>query len=359
MSMRQLLRRLKRLRPNKEKYIRRLRGYIRQPQLWAFFSGSAVPCSFSASRKSQLSRPESIQVSGSGNRVLVSNSSGQSITIYDIDWRNKAKPKLQLIDYFADKKLLHYAHGATFACSDKLYLALGEFSNTLSAISANMPKNTSDISVYWSLKGVANGLDSPADIAIHPSQRYLVIANRMASGLCFFRISSDLPSKPPQLVVSLPVLELNKKNIAAPHGVAFSADGRYLFVTHKRYDMTKSNVVDTGNSAITVYGADMEAFEKGHWAPLAAKDCGNDALHHIACHPADSIIALTNSQGPVTILSWDAKSYEFRQIGKINIFRQGEGAKGICFTQNGSHLAVTSEFDEVLFFNLHRHIRFR
>jgi 6-phosphogluconolactonase (cycloisomerase 2 family) len=347
---------LRRFMPNKKwKYVRLLRGYIRHPQLWALLSRSAVPCSFSASKKSQLRRPESIQISRSGKRALVSNSSGQSITVYDIDWRNQAKPKLRLIDYFADKKLLHYAHGATFACSDQLYLVLGEFSNTLSAISANIPRTTPESSVLWSLKGVANGLDSPADIAIHPSQRYLVIANRLASGLCFLSIDADLLSAPPQLASSLTVKELNQMGIAAPHGVAFSSDGRYLFATHKRFVMMKSNVVDTGNSAITAYRADMETYEKGHWTPLATKDYGSDSLHHIACHPTDNIIAFTNSTGPVTIMSWDAESHEFRDIGKINVFRQGEGVKGICFTQNGSHLAVTSEFDEVLFFSLQSH----
>lgn len=336
----------------KEKNIRRLRSLVRQPQLWARLFNATVPCSFSASRGSRLNRPETIRISASGKRAIVSNSHSRSITVYSIDRENSAKLRLQLIDYFSDDHLLHYAHGATFACSDKLYLAVGEYSNTLSAVSSEKGKPQISNRVVWSLKGLSNGLDNPSDIAIHPSQRYLVIANRLTSGLCFFSIGDDLQSEPPELVLSLTIPELNKVNVAAPHGVAFSANGRFLFVTHKPHVWSKG---DAGHSAITVYRADAEIFEAEHWAPLAVQYYEFESLHSIDCHPTDSIIAFTDTRGPLQILSWDQESHKFSDVGKIDVFRQGEGAKGVCFMEDGNHIAVTSELDEVLTFNLRKH----
>jgi 6-phosphogluconolactonase (cycloisomerase 2 family) len=225
----------------------------------------------------------------------------------------------------------------------------------MTAVAAGCLEPEGSSRVRWILEGVANGLDNPADIAIHPAGRYLVIANREASGLCFFTLPPDLRMEPPRLVLSRTVAELNGERTAAPHGVAFSPDGRFLFVTHKRFFKSQS---DTGNSAVSVYRADADSFDRAQWLPVAARDFGREALHHVACHPSGRIIALTNSLGPVELLSWNPSSRDFTEVGSIDIFRQGEGAKGICFTKDGHYLAVTSELDEVLFFDLRRHTSF-
>lgn len=332
--------------------VRRMRRVVRHPRLWARLAGTAVPCSYCASTDALLDRPESIQLSASGKRVVVSNSGGRSITVYDIDSAAAGRPRLRLVDRFADERLLQYVHGAAFTCRDELYLALGEYSNSLAAVAARCLESESSSRVRWTLEGVANGLDNPADIAIHPAGRYLVIANREASGLCFFTLPPDLRTEPPRLVLSRTVAELNGERTAAPHGVAFSPDGRFLFVTHKRFFKSRS---DSGNSAVSVYRADADRFDRARWLPVAAKDFGREALHHVACHPSGRIIALTNSLGPVEVLSWNPSSRDFTELGRIDVFRQGEGAKGICFTKDGRHLAVTSELDEVLFFDLRRH----
>lgn len=335
--------------------VRRVRRFVRHPGFWARLSGNAVPCSSCASGDSRLDRPESIQLSRSGKRVVVSNSDGRSITVYEILMPKAGGPRLRLVDRFSDERLLHYVHGASFACSDELYLALGEYSNTLSAVSAACLGREGSNRVRWTLEGIASGLQNPADIAIHPGQEYLAVANREAPGLCIFSLPPDLRSQPPRLALSRTVAELNQEGTAAPHGVAFSPDGLFLFVTHKRFFKARC---DSGHSAVTVYRANAELRDREQWRPVAMKDYGDEALHHVACHPRGRIIAFTNSRGPVEILSWDPQTLEFTNLGAIDIFRQGEGAKGICFTGDGRYLAVTSELDEVLFFELRRHVRF-
>lgn len=338
----------------KKKYwwcIRRVRRCLPQPRFWAQLFSAAIPCSFIAARRFNLDRPESIQFSMSGEHVIVSNSLGRSLTVYEFSNASEVGPRLRLVDQFSDDEQLHYVHGAAFVDSDRRYLAVGEYANTLIAVApTELLKETNQSDrVVWSVSGVENGLDNPADIALHPSRPYLVIANRRKTGLSFMDISEQGFDIPPTLARSINVPVFNAMNVAAPHGVAFSPDGRFLFVSHKRFAMSDE---DVGNSAITVYDADIESAADARWTPLAIKNLGRDNLHHIACHPFEPLIAVTNSRGLLKVYSWAPEQSELKVVGSIDVLRWDEGAKGICFTPTGEHIAVTSELDEVLFFSL-------
>lgn len=325
-----------------------LRARVRIPSLWARLFGCDVPSSSLASRVALLDRPESIRLSADGDKLIVSNSFGRGITIYSLGKKRNGAPDLVLQDAYFDEEKLHYAHGAVFVDSDNKYLAVGEYANTMMCLqAAGDTSEASDASrLLWSIQGEKYGLDNPADIAVHPSGSYLVVANRKEQGLSFLALDGGFDGVP-RLFSSLSVSALNQLGVAAPHGVCFSPDGEYLFVSHKAFALWGG---DGGNSAVTVYHANVNATSGVIWDPCLIVDRGSDDLHHINIHPNLPLVAVTNSRGDLVLYAWDAQGCRLTVVGTINVFRRGEGAKGLAFTRDGKYLAVTSELDEVLFF---------
>jgi len=334
--------------------LRKLRRLIRSPGLWAFAFGTSIPTAALASRSAKLDKPESISVSASGEKIVVSNSNGRNIAIYSLADSRGASLDLRLTDVVAHDQLFHYAHGAIFGVSDEIVLAVGEYSNSLTAIDVSLQQKNSDKSrLLWTLSGCDNGLDNPADLALHPGGEWMAIANRMGSGICILRLGEAKGSSPPELVHSINVSKLNSYGLAAPHGAAISPDGAYMFVTHKRYFQVGP---DTGSSAVSVFSTEAQCPTDENWMPVAIKVYKSASLHHIACHPLLDIIALTNSTGDIEVLSWDRQTHALETIAAIDVFRLGEGVKGISFMKDGEHLVVTSELDEILFFKLEEHV---
>lgn len=332
-----------------------IRARLRLPSLWARAYRCDVPSASLASNSALLDRPESIRLSADGSKLIVSNSFGRGVTVYALGKKRNGAPKLALQDAYFDKEKLHYAHGAVFVDSDSKYLAVGEYANTMMCLqAAGDTSGDSDANrLLWSIEGLRNGLDNPADIAVHPSGRYLVVANRKEQGLSFLALDGGFDAAP-RLFSSLRVPALNLLGVAAPHGVCFSPDGEYLFVSHKSFALWGG---DSGNSAITVYRANAEPRAGHTWAPCLIVDRGSDDLHHINIHPHLPLVAVTNSRGDLMLYAWDAQNCELSVVGSINVFRRGEGAKGLTFTHDGKYLAVTSELDEVLFFAIDHYLR--
>jgi 6-phosphogluconolactonase (cycloisomerase 2 family) len=337
-----------------ETRLRKLRGLIRSPGLWALAFGTSIPTAALASRSAKLDRPESISVSASGEKIVVSNSGGRNVAIYSFADSRPENLDLRLTDVIADDQLFHYAHGAIFGVSDEIVLAVGEYSHSLTAIDVSLQQQNSDQSrILWTVSGRDNGLDNPADLALHPSGEWIAVTNRMGSGICILRLGEARGSSPPELVHSIDVSKLNSYGLAAPHGAAISPDGAYMFVTHKRYSKGRS---DTGNSSVSVFSTEVQCPTDESWTPVAIKDYKSADLHHIACHPLLDIIALTSSTGDIEVLSWDREANALETIASIDVFRLGEGVKGISFMKNGEHLVITSELDEILFFELEEHV---
>lgn len=329
---------------------RAVRRHVRLPRVWARAFGKAIPKATHASRRPGLDRPESLSLSACGEKLLVSNSHGNDIAIYAFASSATTDLRLRPTLTIRDKDLLNYVHGAVYDATDRAALAVGEHSNSLSAIDlTETSKDPANPKILWSISGPANGLDNPSDIALHPDGRWLAITNRMSSGLCILEIDDEILAGAPSLALSVDIERLNALGLSATHGVAISPDGRYMFITHKPYF---GAVGDTGNSAISVYrvGANCPSVES--LQPIAIKDCGTSPAHHVAYHPSRDLIAVSDSRRGVEILTWDRESETLEVVGAIDIFRLGDGAKGIAFVKDGTHLAVTTELDEILFYDL-------
>lgn len=334
--------------------LRCIRSLIRSPELWARSFKTSIPVAALASRDLRLNRPESLSLSASGEKLVVSNSRGRNIAIYSFCGEQPADLSLELTDLFADDRRFHFAHGAVFGNSDELVLALGEFSHSLTAIDTSGKQHDADQSPFlWTVSGPSNGLHNPADLALHPNGDWLAVTNREACGLCILRLGETRGYAPPERVNCIAISRLNSFGLAAPHGVAFTPDGRYMFVSHKRF---RHSQTDTGMSAVSVFNAEGENPAEQHWAPVAIRHYPSAALHHIACHPHRDIVAVTNSTGDIEVLDWDRDSHVLEAIASIDVFRIGEGVKGISFVKNGQYLVVSTELNEFLFFEWKAHV---
>lgn len=328
---------------------------IRWPRLWAKLFGAAIPSGALARKSAMLHQPESIGVSSSGQQLVVCNTLARSITRYSFADSSPDCLDLRLDDAFAHPELLEYAHGAIFHESDEAVLALGEYAHAISAIDVGAGRMHNDPSrILWVASGNGMGLENPADLALHPNGNQLVVANRRQTGLSVLHLDSSDRRSSPRFVNAISVSTLNSLGVAAPHGVAFAADGEYLFVSHKRFVPNRD---DCGSSAVTVFAANADSMLDPGWAPIAAMDYGDKHLHHIACHPHRDILAVTNSRGVAEILGWSRVTRSLARLASIDLFRAGEGAKGVAFVKNGKYIALTTELDEILFFELADYVR--
>ncbi len=300
-----------------------------------------------------LDKPETVSLSDDGTKAIVSNALGRSISVFELSEHHRFNKVLSKYLELDHATLLNYAHGAVFALNDNLALCVGEHANALSAFDVSgRSVGKAHAKPLWEIRGTHVGLDNPADLAIHKDSNQLVVANRRSGGFSFFELPQDLRSEPVRPQWALPTNKLNERGISAPHGVVVSADGRFLFATHKPFYL---NNEDTGESAVTVFDFQALLNAREMVDPLAVIKRGRHLLHHIAYHDDTHCVAVTDSQGPVTLYHWDAELFSLLPIGSIDVFRIGEGVKGVCFTADGTHLFITSELDEILSFRVQDH----
>lgn len=336
--------------PSSAQRLRKLRHHLPYPRLWSLVFGNAIPDVAITTKSLKLDRPESIHVSDSGDQVVISNSASCEILFCSLSKHSSRGFRAKRLAGILDKERFKYAHGAIFGFSDAFVMALGEYSHCLSAIRLTKAADGEvQPAIIWTISGREHGLYNPADLALHPSKQWLAVANRRQLGLSFLRFSDTADLSNPTVAGSIDIPTLNGHGLAAPHGVAFSSDGDFMFVTHKRFFQSRG---DRGHSALSVFATADGSLPHGGVAPLAVLDYQLQSLHHVACHPSLDIVAITNSRGTIDVLEWSRRDLKLTQLAAILAFRIGEGVKGVAFTRDGAYIMVTSELNEILFFRL-------
>ena len=327
---------------------RLLRRVLPFPGGWARVFGRTVPAGCYTSAR-YLRRPESLCFSSDGSLLAVSNSGGASVGVFGVGNPVATPPAIALRDLVCDGSVLKYAHGAAFAQGDRFLLCVGEHSQALSTIRLGRNAETGQgPRVLWSQCGCDHGLENPADIAMHPGGRWCVVANRKFTGLSFFSLDDHLEDKAPTFRANIDVGVLNEHGIAAPHGVSFSATGERIFVTHKRFTGWGYRG-GAGRSGVSVWNV-ARVYPPALEDLLAFEDFGDAHLHHVACHPRLPYVAISNSRGNAEVLYWNESGGDLDRVDSFDVFRIGEGAKGVAFTPDGHFIAVSTELAEILFF---------
>ncbi|MEM6484817.1 MAG: hypothetical protein AAF662_07540 [Pseudomonadota bacterium] len=330
---------------------RGLRFLLPYPRFWARLFGCTVPDYYFTDPRF-LSRPESLRFSRDGKLLAVSNSANASVGILEFQYGVDSSPTISVRETVHDQLALNYAHGAAFMQDDALLLSVGEHGQALSVIQLDQGDGAErGTDLVRTLTGGEFGLDNPADIAVHPGGAWCVVANRKFKGLAFFTCSNPPQDQDPVFRSHIDVGALNEIGLAAPHGVCFFAGGDRMLVTHKRFTGWGYQG-DKGRSAVSVWDSTDKAPRSISGDLLGSLDLGDAHLHHIASHPHHPIVAVTNSRDVTLLLRWNEQTRELKTFDSIDVFRLGEGAKGVAFTPSGEFLAVSTELEEILFFRL-------
>jgi hypothetical protein len=173
------------------------------------------------------------------------------------------------------------------------------------------------------------------------------VANRgQKCGLSFYRLQREdartgLEGTPFQTVDDN---QLRACGVASAHSVRFSTDGSTLLVSHKPYYRTEG---EQGQSGVSVFNWRAGADGGVDPDPVCVLPHGTDDVHSAAFHPSGRFVGVTTVNADVDIFEWDPAASRVDRIDTLPV----HDAKGIAFTPDGRQVAVTTEFDQVLFYS--------
>jgi len=209
--------------------------------------------------------------------------------------------------------------------------------------------NGIEAKLLWSVHGEECGLSFPAGVAIHPSGKWLAVANRMHNGITLYRTSDSGDQFDATPFQSITDEDLSTHGLAAPHGLDFSPDGKFLIVANKRFYETEH---PKGHSALSMFNWRTEPDSGLDLHPSFIVPYGRAQLHLVAFHPSGEMLAVANQRAGVDVFKWLPEQEMMDKQDTISLLQIGDGAKGVAFTREGDQIAVTTGLNEVLFFDL-------
>ena len=330
--------------------VARARILLPYPRLWAKFTGTRIPSNYITGKTTGLLRPESVAFTPSGDLMAISNSGMHSVIMYrrcnDSGKDYDKRPCCTI----SDADCLNYVHDVAFSPYGTHFVAVSREAHSISMFALlNRNSNGIEAKMLGSFRGEQYGLSFPAGVAFHPSGQYLAVANRMRNGIALCRrLGSTGPfdSTPFQFITDE---DLCVHGLAAPHGVDFSPDGMSLLVAHKRFFKAEH---PQGESALSVFRCRTVPDFGLDPHPSFISLSGRTACHHVSFHPSGDIVAVANEAAGVDVYNWLPEQATMRKRDTISVVQIADGAKGVAFTREGRQVAVTTELDEVLFFDL-------
>jgi len=330
--------------------LRRARSLLPYPRLWARLAGARIPTSYITGEETKLKRPEGFAFSPSGDLMVVSNSHAHSVIIYAKENSSEKDFGIRPSRTISDYDYLNFVHDVVFSPCGKYVAAVGREAHSLS-IFAIRDQNLKDIEakLIWSAHGKEYELSFPAGVAIHPSGKWLAVANRKRTGITLYRnsgLDGQFDSIPFQIITDE---DLSIHDLAAPHGLDFSPDGKSLIVAHGRFFKTKD---PKGESGLAIFKCRNDPNLGLDPHPKFIFPYGQSPLHSVAFHPSGGLVAVTNSEAEVDVFDWLPEHKTMKKRDSISFFRIGQGPKGVAFTRDGDQIAVTTVLNEVLFFDV-------
>ena len=172
---------------------RQLLGKARQlfpyPRIWAAILGHRIPRKSITRSRAELSRPETIAFTPSGDLMAVGNTESHSINIH----RRiiGAKPIYQSKPYcvITDSDCLKYVHDVAFSPCGKMLVAAARQDQSISVFvrSEDRP-DVFELKPSWVMRGEESGLGFPAGVAFHPTGKFIAVANRQSgSSIALYR----------------------------------------------------------------------------------------------------------------------------------------------------------------------------
>ena len=344
-------------------------NFVPYPRTWALFTRARIPCAYINGKESGLNRPESISFSPCGSELAVCNSTGSSVTFYPS--LGNGRYGTSHSHSITNTECLNYIHDAIISPCDRSLIAVARDVHTLSLFNKqNKQGRKQNDEPLWMLAGEEAKLNCPTSVAIHPTESCIAVANRKVYGVAIYKKSTEtgfFESEPHQCLLEE---DLSAFDLAPPHGLDFSSKGDILAVAHKYLpiDLRIQPKGDFLAAAHNLFGISKNPEAKGQSAlavfkyedgsqllrtePMAISLYGTAELHSVSVHPSLNLFAVSIEAQGVDLLYYAKEKGTLELIDSFSVFRIGLSIKGVGFTQDGKQVAITSELNEVLFFNI-------
>ena len=113
------------------------------------------------------------------------------------------------------------------------------------------------------------------------------------------------------------------------------------------------------NSGISIFKTKDVYEDPFKCKPFLIQKDGSESIHSIAFNPKDNnIIACTNEYKGLEIYRLDLENKRLLLKDRIKLFQIGQGAKGICFTRDGKFIVITTEMNEILFYDYMKYLKY-
>ena len=295
-----------------------------------------------------LNRPEGICYSPSNKYAAIANSGDDSISVY-IN-RNNFEPRIESEPYLTIKNAcLHYVHDLDFSPCGTMLAAIAREGHSLSIFHKSeqqQPLFDNNQKVF--IKGSKTNLSYPASVSFDPRGQQLAVANRQTGGISIFKVpelvsASALNIEPEQIISEQ---ELLRFGMAAPHGLSFSPDGRFLVVLHKRYYLTENA---QGNHGISVFKTHPNSHMGIYPTPIVMFETSGSCLHSIGFHPDNQYFATSSEKSEIDLYQWQSTAAPKDMILRLPSIRSlGNEVKGVGFSGDGTQLAACTSNDQVI-----------
>lgn len=239
---------------------------------------------------------------------------------------------------------MKYIHDIEFTpCGNFIGVACRE-NHTVAIFKVNYtPTFSIDEMPCWIAHDKDASLNNPTSLCFSPSGHLLIVCNRMGGdGIIFFKqVQDGIYENTPFFKIT--EANLAQKGISAPHGVAFSPDGKSIAVVHKKFFKSKEK---KGQGALAIFDIVEDSQQRFKGVLSFSKMLGNLPMHAVSFHPSGDYLAMVCETFGVEIYKkqLDGTYVPFHRFPVKGI------SKGLDFLPNGN-IVVTTETPAVYIYS--------